>query len=179
MCLNPNKIKERWARHAADAAHYGTWMHALFAAYLNGVGVPTSSPEFRMFADFMSSFASPVTAFRTKWVIYADREKLAGAIDFCAKMPDDTFIIVDWKHTAGLRGKFTSWNRMKAPLDHLDDCAGMQYRLQLNCYRYILETYYDLVNSRMFVVCCHPDHSAHPFVDVVPRMEWETEMMMA
>ena len=32
---------------------------------------------------------------------------------------------------------------MKSPLDHLYECAGVQRRLQLNCYRYILETYYE------------------------------------
>ena len=48
--------------------------------------------------------------------------------------------------------------RMNSPLDHLDDCQGMRYRLQLHCYRYLLQKYYDAVVSGMRVVCTHPDN---------------------
>ena len=179
LCSSPEEIKEMWKRNAAEAAHYGTWMHALFEAHLNGVDVPKTSPEFRMFQNFMSNLGSSITAWRTEWVIFADQENLAGSIDFCARVPDGTFILVDWKRSAGLRMKFSSDSRMKEPLSDLRDCSGIQYRLQLNACRYILEKYYDLAVSRMFIVCCHPDNFPEPFVDDVPIMKAETEAMMA
>ena len=67
---------------------------------------------------------------------------------------------------------------MKSPLQHLEDCSGVHYRLQLNCYRFILEKYYDLRVSMMMVVCCHPDNDLIPFVDRVPVMQKETHDMM-
>lgn len=55
---------------------------------------------------------------------------------------------------------------------------GVQYRLQLNCYRYILEKYYGVRVESMYVVCTHPDNGAHAFVDRVPNMDAEIFVMM-
>jgi hypothetical protein len=68
---------------------------------------------------------------------------------------------------------------MQEPLCHLPDCAGIHYRLQLNCYRYLIERYYDFSVSRMVVVSCFPNDSGVPFVDEVPVMEPETRAMMS
>ena len=152
-------------------------MHFLFEAHLNGHKVPTASPEFRLLRYFLQC-EPKCTAWRTEWTIFAEEENLAGSIDFCARLPDGTFLLADWKRSAELRQKFSSSMKMRRPLQHLDDCAGMQYRLQLNAYRYILEKYYDLSVSRMLIVCCHPDNGSKPFVDEVPRMEAATEAMM-
>ena len=67
---------------------------------------------------------------------------------------------------------------MKKPIDHLPDCAGTHYRLQLNCYRYLLEVYYNYKVSGMRVVCTHPDNLTSAFVDEVPVMEKEVEALM-
>lgn len=42
------------------------------------------------------------------------------------------------------------------PLDHLDNCDGVKYSLQLNLYKYILETYYNIPISNMTVATFHP-----------------------
>ena len=63
---------------------------------------------------------------------------------------------------------------MREPLSHLDDCAGIHYRLQLNVYCWMLETYYDAHVTAMFVVCTHPDNGGRALVDHVPRMREET-----
>ena len=84
-------------------------------------------------------------------------------------------MLIDWKRTLGLPGKFTSVQSMRPPVAHIADCTGMHYRLQLNVYRHLLEKYYDLRVSRMLVVCCHPEHYPAAFVDDVPRMERETK----
>ena len=177
LCLSAEEIRLQWQAHGAEASLYGTWMHFLFEAHLNGHKVPTASPEFRLLRYFLQC-EPKCTAWRTEWTIFAEEENLAGSIDFCARLPDGTFLLADWKRSAELRQKFSSSMKMRRPLQHLDDCAGMQYRLQLNAYRYILEKYYDLSVSRMLIVCCHPDNGSKPFVDEVPRMEAATEAMM-
>ncbi len=70
------------------------------------------------------------------------------------------------------------WQRMMTPLEHLPDCQGVHYRLQLNAYRYILEKYYGRRVSAMRVVCTHPDNGDQAFVDEVPVMQEEVEAMM-
>ena len=70
------------------------------------------------------------------------------------------------------------FKRMREPLEHIEDCAGLHYRLQLNCYKYPLQKYYGFEVSALFVVCTHPDNGDRAFVDRVPIMLVETEARM-
>ena len=115
---------------------------------------------------------------RTEWTIYGEAENITGSIDFCVQLPDGSVILIDWKRTSGLRDKYKSFQPMRPPMDHIADRAGMHYRLQLNVYRHLLEKYYSLRVSGMLVVCCHPEHYPTPFVDCVPRLEEETNLML-
>ncbi len=56
--------------------------------------------------------------------------------------------------------------------------VGIHYRLQLNAYKYMLEKYYDVRVSAMYVVCTHPENET-AFVDSVPDMSAEISMLMA
>ena len=67
---------------------------------------------------------------------------------------------------------------MLGELYHLDDCAGVHYRLQLNCYRYILQKYYGATVVGMYVVGTHPDNGDQAFVDDVPIMDAEVQVLM-
>ena len=67
---------------------------------------------------------------------------------------------------------------MQPPLEHLDDVSGWHYRLQLNCYKFIIQQYYGMVVSKMLVVCTHPDNGPTAFVDRVPSMLSEIELLM-
>ena len=68
---------------------------------------------------------------------------------------------------------FFTARRKKPPLSHLADCAGHQYRLQLNAYQPILV--YQVVK---ILLVCTPDRQLHPCVDDVPRLEGEIESIM-
>jgi ATP-dependent exoDNAse (exonuclease V) beta subunit len=101
-------------------------------------------------------------------------------VDLVLQASDGSLVIVDWKRTAHLSGKYqNAYQNLKEPLSHLPDCSGIHYRLQLNCYRYLIQKYYNLSVSRMLVVSCYPNDSGRPFVDDVPVMEWETERLMS
>lgn len=67
---------------------------------------------------------------------------------------------------------------MLGPLQHLPDCGGWHYRIQLNCYKFLLEKYYGRKVSAMYVVCTHPDNNQQAFVDKVPHLEQETLAVM-
>ena len=166
-----------WERNRRDAAANGTYMHYLFEAYLNGYSVPETSPEFQMLQSFLQSM-NGWRAFRTEWTIFGEEENLAGSIDLCAVNCRGELAIIDWKRSANLPSKYASPQALKPPLQHLSDCAGQHYRLQLNCYRYLLEKYYGFAVSRMLVVCCHPDRGRTPFIDEVPRMDVEVCRIM-
>ena len=67
---------------------------------------------------------------------------------------------------------------MMPPLHHLPDCNYFTYALQLNVYRHILESEYDLRVSRMILGIVHPLRSA-PLCLELPRMDDEIALIVA
>ena len=121
-----------------------------------------------------------VEAYRTEWCIYASREDVAGPIDLVLKATDsDTFYLVDWKRSEKLQDKYVSYGRfMSPPLQDLEDCQGCHYRLQLNIYKWILQTYYGISITAMKVLCVHPRYLPGGFVDDVPDLQAEVSKLM-
>ena len=176
--MSVDEIKVKWHNGGQESANIGTWTHYVFELFLNRDRTPTSSIEFGHFLTFLSGMVG-CTAFRTEWEIYGVEERIGGSIDFVAKAEDGSVILMDWKRTKNLQGSYVNrYKKMAPPLEHLDDCKGNHYRLQLNCYRYLLQKYYGVSVSAMFVVCVHPDVGSSPFVDDVPIMPSETEALM-
>ena len=117
--------------------------------------------------------------FPDEWTIFATEENLAGSIDFVSQARDGSLISIDWKRSRNLRNKLFSYGRfMRAPLTAVPDSTLWHYRLQLNCYAWILHTYYDRVVSKMLVVCTRPDNGSQPFVDYVPPLTDEVNEIM-
>ncbi len=178
IALTREGIQLKWETNRVTAANMGTWMHFCFEAWLNGCDVPQGSPEMSMFFQVVRAMRG-LTAYRTEWVIFGREEQLAGCIDFVATDASSDLVLFDWKRTSKLRTKYTSpWRGMLAPLGHLDDCAGVHYRLQLNMYKYLLEKYYGKRVSAMWVVCAHPDNDGRAFLDRVPVMSEEVVAIM-
>ena len=178
LCKAAPEIKDMWEANRKEAANRGTWMHLQFELWLNCAEVPEDTAEMRMFLKVMRSLKG-MSAFRTEWAIYGDEERLAGTIDFVAKDPWGRLVLFDWKRTKQIAGKYSNvYRRMLEPLEHIEDCAGSHYRLQLNCYKYLLQKYYGFEVSALFVVCTHPDNGDSAFVDRVPVMLVETEALM-
>ena len=172
------EIKAMWQAMGKEAANRGTWMHLQFEFWLNGAEVTEETAEMRMFFKFLRSL-NGLTAYRTEWAIYGEEERLAGTIDFVAKDSNGRLVLFDWKRTKQITQRyFKSYHQMHEPLEHIADCVGLHYRLQLNCYKYLLQKYYGFEVSDLYVVCTHPDNGDKPFVDLVPVMLLETEALM-
>ena len=176
--LSAEEIKKKWEDNRVESANRGTWMHLTFELWLNRDPVPMAGPEMALFQKFVRGL-SGMTAYRTEWEVYGEEENLAGSIDFVARADDGSLVLMDWKRRKQLRDHFSnSYRTLRAPLDHIDDCGGQLYRLQLNCYRYLIEKYYDHKVSRMRVVCTHPDNGEEAFVHEVPVLKAETDYLM-
>lgn len=176
--MTAEDIKERWRQNGAEASAAGTWTHAQCECVLNGGHVAGECLELSLFRRFLGS-TEPLLAYRTEWIIWAEKENLAGCIDFAALDGDGCVVLFDWKRTKGLPNKYANrWRRMRDPLHHLEDAAGIKYRLQLNVYKWILENYYDLKVAAVFVVRLHPELN-QPFVDPVPNMQAEAAALIS
>ena len=181
MVLADNEIIGLWLQKRNTAANSGTWMHAMLEHTLNGFQIQPGvmETELGLAMQFLAEHAD-CTVFRTEWAIHAPRENLAGSIDLVLYKPSlEKYILVDWKRSEKLSHKYSSFGKtMQHPLEHVPDCQGEQYRLQLNIYRWILEAYYDVSVSEMYVVCTHPVHSPRPFLDLVPDMQEAVSILM-
>jgi len=94
--------------------------------------------------------------------------RVAGQADILCRDCDGNIVIWDWK-----RSNHTQMNnnqQMLPPLDHLPDCNYWAYALQLNVYRYILESEYGMHVSRMLLGVVHP-LSPGPLVIECPCMD--------
>ena len=178
VTLSREEIYQKWDNNRVESANRGTWMHLCFEMFLNGVTVDEKTAEFRLFRKFLQQL-SGWTTFRTEWTIYGDEENLAGSIDFVAIDSTNRLLLVDWKRSKELRRKYEGVKNMLSPLNHIPDVPGWHYRLQLNCYAYLIEKYYGYVVARMLVVCLHPDNGEQPFVDSVPRLDKEVDEIMS
>ena len=144
----------------------------------NGGSLPCQTAEVVLLTRFLRSQRDTI-AYRTEWQVYADDEDIAGSIDYVAERPDGTKVIVDWKRTRRARLSEEAFGKlMQGPLCGVPDCTLWHYRLQLNVYRFILEKYYGLTVSCMYIVGTNPDNGEQPYVDEVPRLKPETDALM-
>ena len=183
LTLDDEDIIQMWAVNRDRASRDGTQMHYACEAWLNQVHIPQriqDTVEFRLFQKFLLQMQG-LTAYRTEWVIYADQERLAGSIDFVA-VNEDTgeLTLVDWKRSKAMRtkGELSYGKMMLGPCRTLPDSLLSHYRVQLNAYKWMLETYYDKIVSSMYIVGLHPDNGDDPFVDEVPDLHTEIEALM-
>jgi hypothetical protein len=98
------QILERWENTAVNARNRGSWMHYNIECYFNGLTAAQDLPEFKQFAAFVEEEieGKGVVPYRTEWSIGGTEESICGTIDFIGKMPDDTFVLCDWKRLSNL-----------------------------------------------------------------------------
>jgi hypothetical protein len=146
---------------------------------LNGkVLTPPLSPDVEMFHKFKREVMDQRgwVPFRTEFSVFHVGLSLAGQADLiCREGEHGDFIIVDWKRTKDLDPNATAFKskRLRAPLAHLQDTKYSHYCLQLNLYRYIMETEYGMKVVGMYLAVFHPEQSGSPKLVKVPRLEKE------
>ena len=108
--------------------------------------------------------------YRTEVNIFHCGLRCAGQPDCLCRDGEGRLIIWDWKRCAVI--KTDSPQQMQPPLEHLADCNFNAYAMQLNLYRYMLESEYGLIVSKMYLGVVHPSRLL-PQVLEVPRLEAE------
>ena len=72
--------------------------------------------------------------------------------------PDGTLSIYDWKRCKNIT-RINTFNKFAIvpSICHLPDSNFWHYALQLNIYKYILESKYDKIVKELYLVRLHPD----------------------
>lgn len=177
------EIKREWNQNGQSASGAGTAMHLSIEQFLHGhpelIEPPLlKTPEWKYFTNFWNSVKEDLIPYRSEWEVWSEEYKLAGSIDMIFyRKSDDSYVIYDWKRSKEIKTS-NDFEKGLGPLRHLDACNYWQYTLQLNVYRWFLETYYGLKISDMYLVIMHPDNKNYRRLRL-NRLETEVEEMLA
>ena len=163
--MTAKEIKKQWDDNGAAASGAGTAMHLAIEQFLHGhpelIEPPVlQTPEWRYFMNFWSEAKGDLVPYRSEWEVWSEEHKLAGSIDMIFyRKSDDSYVIYDWKRSKEIKKTNDFGGKGFGPVAHLDDCNYWHYTLQLNVYRWFLETFYGLRISDMYIVIFHPDNT--------------------
>ena len=175
--MRDEEIVSQWSQNGLVQRSRGTLLHYHIEQYLNGVTIEEPhSPEFKQFlALYHSTIVGKMEVYRTEMSMYHAGLAVAGQAD-CLCTDTDGLVIWDWKRVARLR--MDGNQQMLPPLHHMADCSYHHYCLQLNIYRFILESpAYGFRVSRMLLGIVSPERDA-PLCVEVPRLEQEIETVV-
>lgn len=174
--MTNEQIKALWCDPSANKA--GTFMHSCIEFYLNKMPFQNDSLEFNMFLNYARDYDVENIIYRTEWMIYSTDHQIAGSIDAIVKNHDGTFTIVDWKRSKEIK-RTNTYQKMKRPFNHLEDCNFNHYAFQLNLYRAIIQKYYGMVVSGLYLVICHPNNPNGNYQKIdLPIMDKEMETLL-
>lgn len=176
------QIKKMWADSGTEASEHGTALHLAIEQYLHGHPElinpdVKATPEWDYFMNFWKDASGDLVPYRSEWEVWSEEYKLAGSIDMIFyRKSDDSYVIYDWKRSKEIKTS-NAFEKGYGPCAHLDACNYWQYTLQLNVYRWFLETYYGLRISDMYLVIMHPNNTNFKRYRL-NRLEEEVEGML-
>ena len=157
------EVKAMWHRNGQVASNRGTLLHYHAEQHLNNRLVsPPHSVEFGQFLVYERDeiCAGGYVPWRTEFSMFSEEMRIAGQADLIAyNERTGTYAIFDWKCSKEI-SYHNRFNNMKPPLSHLTGCNFNKYALQLNIYKYILESEYGLTIEEMFLGVFHKTQQA-------------------
>lgn len=160
------QIKDEWNANGEDASSRGTAMHLAIEQFLHGHPEMIDPPvlettEWKYFSRFWRDVKEDLVPYRSEWEVWSEEYKLAGSIDMVFyRKSDDSYVIYDWKRSKEIKME-SAWETGYEPVNHLPNTNYWHYTLQLNTYRWFLETYYGLKISDMYIVIFHPNNTTY------------------
>ena len=174
--LTAEQIKEQWSSNTAAQA--GTDLHYEIECFMNNATVPphythedlysqyillnplfkdTTAIEWQYFVQFIHDHPH-LKPYRTEWVIYDEKYKLAGSIDMVYENPDGSLSIYDWKRCKQI-SRVNQYNQYAttSSICHFPDTNFWHYALQLNTYKSIIERNYGKTVKELVLVRLHPE----------------------
>lgn len=145
------EIKSKWQKIATDSTTRGTKIHkALEEAIANNIVDPN-------YEDIIYNFfeSSPIKGkVYTEEKIYNEEMKIAGTPDIKEEYKG-RINIWDFKTNKSIEFFSPYGNRMKYPLDFLEDCSYNRYSLQLSFYAWMLEQHGEKI-GRLGLIWINP-----------------------
>lgn len=166
--MTDEQIKKLWSENGKLASGNGTKLHKMIENYYNSIENDTNDEkmkEFQHFIRFNQRIKDKFIPYRTEWSIFDGSIDLAGQIDMIYRKNDGTFALYDWKRIKELK-KDNGFEKGLGRLSNLDHCNYIHYSIQLNIYKRILETRYNMKISEMCLVILHPENENYILEEV-------------
>ena len=175
--MTAEQIKSQWSENGKNASEAGTKMHYDIECFYNNMKVKNPSVEYDYFLRFHKQHIN-LEPYRTEWMIYNKELKLAGSIDMIFKNEDGSLSIYDWKRCKNIK-KDNPWQSAKTEcIEHLPDTNFWHYSLQLNTYKAMLESKYDVKVKDLYLVCLHPENKSNTYEKIkVPILKKEIKSL--
>jgi hypothetical protein len=107
------EIANKWTEQGETAKTKGSRMHEIIESIMNQEQVenPMEMKEISQFCRFHKDVLVDqygIEPYRTEWRIAAPNIGLAGSVDFVGQLPDNTFVLVDWKRSKNANSFFVN-----------------------------------------------------------------------
>jgi hypothetical protein len=161
--MTKEAIEEKWSSSGKEASSLGTAMHLSIEQFLNGAydiidPAVKESKEWEYFMNFWNECGDDLEPFRMEWEVWCELHMLCGSIDgVFRRKSDGKIVIYDWKRSKEIKTS-NDFETGYPPLEHLPNTNYWMYTLQLNIYKWFLETYYDCDVGDLYLVILHPNN---------------------
>ena len=175
------EILLEWENNRKDAADKGTILHEKIENFYNNIEDTIDAPEFTYFKQFIGKYPQ-LKPYKTEWRIFDESLSLAGSIDMVYEKDNGELFLFDWKRSTKIVNGAgylieSDFNYGFEELSHIADNSFNRYSLQLNLYKYIIESNYGKKISSMNLLILHPHY--HTFFHLqVPILENETKFLI-
>ncbi len=169
--MTREEILKKWKDNGDVQSGLGTKMHKQIELFWNkkydmyGEEAMTFR-ELDFFRAFLADYPL-LKPYRSEWMVFHEELALCGSIDMVFRDEDDQIWIYDWKRCKKIEQPVPSSN------SGIVRCTSMlksvnvhEYTLQLNLYKYILETKYDLSVRGMCLLFLHPRQKTYVRIQV-------------
>lgn len=149
--LKVDEVLAKWDKAGKDASEKGTAFHAIKESELlskkgiiiDGENHPIYPPHWEG-GEKISGSLKLEPGIYPEQLIWSDKYKLAGQADRVEVTKKNKINIIDYKTSKEIKQRgYEKWDgtveKMKFPLQHLDDCNYTHYALQLNVYAFMIK----------------------------------------
>jgi hypothetical protein len=161
--MTAEQIKAQWNASGKEASEAGTAMHLGIEMFHNGADsliepAVKDTKEWQYFQNYWKECGEDLEPYRTEWEVWSEEHKLAGSIDMIyRKKSNGKFVVYDWKRSKDIKTT-NDFESGHPPVDHLPNTNYWHYTLQLNVYKWFLETFYGLEVEDLYLIILHPDN---------------------
>lgn len=195
--MSPTEIKEKWSREGDYSRTVGVSLHNCIEFFMNLHGddstelnhlqlfqiyitldYPIVNKPWSNFLEFVKFFPN-LKPYRTEWKVYCTKLKWSGTIDMVYINPDGTLDLCDWKCCKNLDPNADVYSYgIPECISNIPDTKYYKYALQLNIYKRILESAYNVIIKNMYLISLHS--SLNNFEKImVPDLQQQITMLAA